>query len=52
MARRRSPVFKGSLTLDKVVGVRKDNGNKFLKSTDVLKPSTKPVRAPRSMNTK
>jgi len=31
-------VYKGSLTLDKVTGVRKDNGKKFIEAP--LKPST------------
>jgi len=41
MAQRKvSPVFnKGSLTLDRVVGVRVDNGNKFIDA-----PVKKPVR--------
>jgi hypothetical protein len=40
MARNQSPVFnKGVLKLDRVKGVRKDNGNKFIDAP--LKKSTK-----------
>jgi len=47
MARTRTAVYSGSLTLDKIVGVRMDNRNKFINAP--VKPSTAAPVTPRSM---
>jgi len=42
-------VYSGSLKLDRVVGVRKDNNNKY--HLPVLKKSNKLATSPKSMKT-